>query len=188
MALQENTFPKRKTLHLKDCDYSAPGAYFVTICTHNRKNTLSSIVGAIHESPAGSVPDDIASVRLSASGKIVEQVLQHLPPHLGVLLDSYVIMLNHVHLILVVLDEDGRAIRESPLQVCGVESRSTLSKAVGYIKMNATKEIRRTQNVSAVWQRGYHDHVIRHRRDYEEIAVYIRENPLRWRYDCFYTE
>ena len=125
MALQENTFPKRKTLHLKDCDYSAPGAYFVTICTHNRKNTLSSIVGAI---------------------------------------------------------------RESPLQVCGVESRSTLSKAVGYIKMNATKEIRRTQNVSAVWQRGYHDHVIRHRRDYEEIAVYIRENPLRWRYDCFYTE
>ena len=39
-----------------------------------------------------------------------------------------------------------------------------------------------------IWQRSFHDHIIRDRRDYEEISQYIQKNPSTWRNDCFYTE
>lgn len=55
--------PKRKPTRLKDYDYSSEGAYFITICTHNRKNLFSNIVGAIHESPEN---------KLNSNGKIVD--------------------------------------------------------------------------------------------------------------------
>ncbi len=116
----EDKLPKRKALRLRNYDYDTPGAYFITICTHDRRNILSNVVGAIRESP--------------------------------------------------------------------LRSRSIISKAVGYIKMNASKEINLRYGRETLWQRGYHDHIIRDRRDYEEISKYISENPLKWQYDCFYTE
>ena len=93
-------------------------------------------------------------------------------------------MPNHIHLLIVIVDSEAwRAIRESPLRV-----RSVISKVVGYIKMNASKEIRRQYGAVKIWQRGFHDHIIRNQQDYEEIAKYIYENPLRWKCDCFYEE
>ena len=112
--------PKRKRLRLQEYDYSSPGAYFITICTHQRKCILSRVVGAI---------------------------------------------------------------RESPLRV-----RSVVSNLVGYIKMNASKKIRSVFGDKDIWQRGFHDHIVRGKKDYEEIDKYICENPTRWQYDCFYTE
>ena len=112
--------PNRKRLRLEYFDYNSPGAYFITICTHNRKCTLSKIVGAIHESP--------------------------------------------------------------------LRSRSTISKTIGYIKMNATKAIHLSCKDEIVWQRGYYDHVIRDRNDYEKIVKYIYENPVNWFYDELYTK
>ncbi len=170
-----NELPKRKPLRLPHFDYSKPGAYFITICTHNRKNMLSHIVGAFHESPA---PE------LTGQGKIVDRIINHLPSHLGVQIDRYVIMPNHIHLIIIIFNaEHFRAIHESPLR-----SRSVISKTVGYIKMNASKEIHQQYENKNVWQRGFHDHVIRDQNDYEMIAKYIHENPLKWQYDCFYKE
>ena len=99
-------------------------------------------------------------------------------------IDSYVIMPNHIHLIIIITDyEKMRAIRESPLR-----GRSIISKTVGYIKMNVSKEIHCQYGDVILWQRGFYDHVIRDRRDYEKIVRYIYENPLRWKYDCFYAE
>ena len=171
----ENEFPVRKNLRLREYDYNTPGAYFITFCTHNRSNILSRIVGAIQESPVS---------QLTACGVIVDAVIQSIPEHLHVTIDRYVIMPNHVHLIVVIAESDVlRAIRESPLQ-----GRSIVSKAVGYIKMNASKAIRQQYGDVTVWQRGYHDHVIRNQDDYEMIAKYIHENPLRWELDKFYSE
>ena len=65
--------------------------------------------------------------------------------------------------------------RESPLR-----TRTVISKLIGYIKMNASKAIRQHYGDVAVWQRGYHDHVIRNRDDYVALAEYIQTNPLRW--------
>ncbi len=173
--MDENKLPKRKPLRLKYFDYSTPGAYFITVCTQDRKCTLSRIVGAIHESPVS---------ELTSFGKIVDKYIKSIPESIKAKTDRYVIMPNHIHLIAVITDdEELRAIRESPLR-----SRSVISKLIGYIKMNSSKEIHEKYGDGKVWQRGFHDHVIRNRQDYEKIAKYIYENPMKWQFDCFYTE
>ena len=171
----EKQLPIRKPLRLGYYDYNMPGAYFVTFCTYNRKNMLSHIVGAIHESPA---------LKLTKRGEIVDTCIRNIPEHLHVTIDQFVIMPNHVHMIVLITEEDTiRAIRESPLQV-----RSIVSKAVGYIKMNASKAIRQYDGDVTVWQRGYHDHIIRNQADYDMITKYICENPLRWELDKLYSK
>ena len=167
--------PVRKPLRMSHYDYSTPGAYFLTFCTHGRKHTLSHIVGAIHESP---------EPQLTFCGKIVDAVIQNIPEHLHVTIEQYVIMPNHVHLIAVITEEDVlQEVRTSPQK-----SRSIMSKLIGYIKMNASKAIRLRYGDVAVWQRGYHDHVIRNQADYFALAEYIHTNPLRFELDKLYSE
>ena len=171
----ESQLPVRKLLRMSYYDYNTPGAYFLTFCTHNRKHFLSHIVGATAESP---------EPQLTTCGKIVDAVMQNIPVHLRVTIDRYVIMPNHVHLIAVITEEDvQREIRESPQ-----ESRSIMSKLIGYIKMNASKTIRQHYGDVAVWQRGYYDHVIRNQEDYAALAEYIRTNPIRWELDKLCSE
>ncbi len=171
----DKILPERKALRMPHYDYNTPGAYFLTFCTHNRKPFLSRIVGAIQESP---------EPQLMECGKIVEAIIQRIPEHLCVSIDHFVIMPNHVHLIAVITEEASqRAILESPLQ-----SRSIISKLIGYIKMNASKAIRQRYGDVTVWQRGYYDHAIRNREDYVALAEYIQTNPLRWKLDKLYEE
>ena len=170
----DNKLPVRKPLRMSHYDYNTAGGHFLTFCTHNRKHFLSRIVGAIHESP---------EIQLTACGHIVDAILQNIPPHLHVTIDRYVIMPNHVHLIAVITEDDTlRAIRESPLH-----SRTIISNLIGYIKMNASKAIRRHYGDITVWQRGYYDHVVRNHADYMALAEYIQTNPLRWELDKLYS-
>ena len=170
----DKNLPKRKAMRLKNFDYSSTGAYFITICTHNRKCMLSQIVGAIHESP---------ETVLTEYGKIVDEIIKNVSERCKVTIDRYIIMPNHIHLLIVITDtEELRAIRESPLR-----GRSVISKAIGYVKMNASKEIHNRFGKTNLWQRGFHDHIIRDRNDYEKIAKYIDENPMRWYYDELYA-
>ena len=172
----DKQFPQRKQLRLKNFDYSTPGAYFVTICTHNRKCILSRIVREIGES---------TEIQLTEYGKIVDRLINTVPLPYRVTIDRYVIMPNHIHLIIMVGDRgETRAIPKSPLQI----RRSVISKIIGYIKMNASKEIHNTYGKIPVWQRGYHDHIIRNRDEYKKISRYIYENPIIWKYDCFFAE
>ena len=100
---------KRKRLRLQDYDYSTPGAYFITVCTHQKQKTLSRIVGAIHESP---------ETELTEYGKIVQYYIEQLSTRFSLSVDGYVIMPNHIHIILILSEtEDARAIRESPLRL-----------------------------------------------------------------------
>ena len=171
----ENKLPVRKPLRMTHYDYNTPGAYFLTFCTHNRKHFLSRIVRATAES---------SESQLTTCGKMVESVMRIIPAHLHVAIDHYVIMPNHVHLIAVITEENIlQEIRESPLQ-----SRSIMSKLIGYIKMNASKAIRQHYGDVTVWQRGYYDHVIRNQEDYVALAEYIQTNPLRWELDKLYAE
>ena len=168
--------PKRKQIRLSDHDYSSPGAYFVTICTHEKRCFLSEItVGAIHESPA---------VHLTDAGVIVQGILSYLPQRYSNLtVDHSVIMPNHIHLLLRITED--RAIRESPLREDG--RRSLLDKAVGFLKMNSSREIHTLFPDLSVWQRSYHEHVIRSEADYREIWEYIDTNPARWSEDRYYA-
>ena len=167
----ENKLPQRKHVRLKQHNYNVTGSYFVTICTSDRKNTLCDIVGAIHESP---------DIKLKPYGKIIKGIIENLPDNLYVIVDRYVIMPNHVHLVFVITRENAeRAIRESPLRY-----KSIISNAVSYIKMNATKQIHQAfDNTEKIWQRSFYEHIIRDKDDYDSIVKYITENPIKWFYD-----
>ncbi len=102
--------------------------------------------------------------------------------------NRYIIMPNHIHMIITIREDraidDERAIHESPLQ----QTRSLISKIVGYLKMNATKRIREQSiGIYAVWQRSYHDHIIRSEDEYRRIRQYIDENPAKWREDRYFV-
>ena len=172
--MDKEKFPKRKPTRLNGYDYSTPGAYFITICTHNKKCLFSEIVGAIHELPEN---------KLTEYGKYAEYVINILPERFDILISKYVIMPNHIHMLIEINeDNEKRAIRESPLQ-----KRSIIDKAVGFLKMNVSRKIKETYD-EKIWQRSFHDHIIRGERDYREIWEYIDTNVIRWDKDKFFND
>lgn len=168
--------PKRRSPRLKDYDYSSNGAYFLTLCTDKRRNLLSDItVGAIHESP---------EIKLSKYGEIVDEIIKILPDRFCIDVEKYVIMPNHIHMLVIIKNNVFlRSIHESTLQ-----KRSTVSKLIGYLKMNSSREIHKIDPYEIVWQRSYHDHIIRDEKDHLKIWDYINSNPQNWFKDCFYIE
>ena len=157
--------PARKPNRLSSYDYSTPGAYFLTLCTKNKQCILGSVVGASIARPA--------TVALSAMGKIVEKAILQIPAHYpAVTVDQYVVMPNHVHLLLQIhTGESGR-----PMVA------PTVSRIMQQMKGAVTKQIGQS-----VWQKLYHDHVIRGEKDYLKIWQYIDSNPAKWQDDCFYV-
>lgn len=167
-------FPQRKRNRLNNYDYSSVGAYFITICTKNKKALFWS------KNQPDFVGEDIIlpsdSVYLSPYGKIIEESIKAIPkhyPHIELL--QYVIMPNHIHMILYIPYDDGRMI-SSP-------TRTSVLTVIGQMKRYASKKIG-----EPIWQRSFHDHIIRDKSDYEKISKYMYENPIKWQYDCFYTE
>jgi len=165
----EKDLPKRKDPRLKGFDYSTTGAYFLTICTQNRKNILSTIVGEGSPLP-----------QLLPYGEIVDRWIKKIPekyPDASV--DSYVIMPNHIHILLSIVKADGR---EDPSVAA--------DRIIGWLKYQATKEINimRGSVGDKIFQRSFFDHIVRNRDDYHEICKYIYENPVRWYYDKLYLE
>ena len=169
---------KRKLLRLYNFDYNSPGAYFITFCTHDRNCILSKIVE--HKSVSHGVDIITPELLLSNFGCILDTIIQTIPERYNVIIDSYVIMPNHVHII-INFPFDCNHDKEFS------EHRSLISKIIGFIKMNSSREIHKICHIKNIWQRGYHDHVIRNPDDYMIIAKYIKENPKRWFYDKYYT-
>ena len=165
------SLPKRKPNRLQGYDYSSEGTYFITICSHNRKIIFAVVVGAIHESP---------EIKLNQNGKIIDSIIKKLENRFNIKINNYVIMPNHIHLIICI---NERSIRESTLQ-----KRSIISNAIGYLKMNVSKEMHNKEFQGKIWQRSFHDHIIRDEKDYQKIWQYIENNPLKWQLDCFYTD
>ena len=177
--------PKRKSLRLPDYDYSAPGAYFVTICTHDRRCILSDIV-------VGADALGGPQVALTPIGQIVEEQIQAIParyPTIGI--EKYVIMPNHVHLLVSIRDLSGGA---SPSPTVGTEASSSegdmlpsLFDVVRVLKSLTTRMARPFLGENPLWQRSYHEHVIRNEEDYRQIWEYIDSNHARWAEDRYYS-
>ncbi len=156
--------PERKPNRLSGYDYSAAGAYFVTLCTKDKRCVLGKVVG-----------EDIIlpnySVRLSAYGKIVDEAIKNISLHYeNVTVDKYIIMPNHIHLILM-FEQSGRMI-----------SSPTLSQVIGQMKRYASKKAG-----IPLWQRSFHDHIIRGEGEYQKIWEYIEFNACKWKEDCYYV-
>ena len=160
--------PERKPLRLKGYDYSNFGAYFITICTKNREELLSEICPNVGDD-AHIVPNN----RLTDYGKICEKYINNInEKYNDATVDKYVIMPNHIHLIIFL---HGTMWASSPTQTIGSIIRS--------FKTMVTKE-----TGTAVWQRSFHDHIIRNEKDYAKIWEYIDNNPGIWETDCLYNK
>ena len=156
--------PKRKQIRLPDYDYSAPGCYFITICTHNRQCILSRItVGA--DALGG------PNLQLTDTGNVVEQYILSTDRITGFHVVNYVVMPNHIHMILRIDNGPPRA------------SAPTASDAVGALKRLVNRRLGHD-----IWQRSFHEHVIRNEHDYREIWEYIDDNPAKWAEDCYYAQ
>ena len=164
------TLPNRKPTRLKNFDYNTPGAYFITICTKDRKPILSEIcvgLGVLDE------PEN----KLTRYGKIADKYLtqmSHFYDHISV--DKYVIMPNHVHLLLQIKSTSGSSRTPSP-------TNSDIARFVSTFKRFCNKDYGKN-----VWQSLSHDHIIRNQKDYDRIWRYIEINPYKWEKDCFYNK
>lgn len=154
----------RKKNRLKDFDYSSNASYFLTICSDRRKEIFSKIV--YDETVGANI------VRPSAIGKIIEiDILKIENIYPCVFVDNYVIMPNHIHLILTI-DTIRRPMVAPTIATVIKQFKGAVSKETG----------------TTVWQKGFYDHIIRDDEDYNTKAQYIGTNPLTWERDELYTE
>lgn len=153
-------YPKRKPNRLKNYDYSQSGVYFITICTKDKENLFWD-VGAT-----------IGRPNLTKAGKIVERAILNIPKsYSSVTVDKYVIMPNHIHLLLHLHNENGRAMHAP-----------TISTVIQQMKGYVTKQLG-----CNIWQKLFHDHIVRNEESYKKIWQYIKDNPAKWEEDCFYN-
>ena len=168
---KEKGLPKRKPTRLKEFDYNTTGAYFITICTDKRRQILSRIVGV-------DVLGDPKNVELLPHGIVADKYIRQINEfYENITVNQYVIMPNHIHLILFVRN-DG-----SPRTSTPTKQTSFVSHFVSTFKRFCNKEYGEN-----IWQRSFYDHVIRNRDDYNEIYKYIYENPMKWQFDQLYAE
>ena len=187
----ENELPERKPTRLKNFDYSTPGAYFITMCTKNRKCILSRVGDPVRDDVLDVPQKDVLDVpgkgvldvpgkdvELSYYGKIADEFINKINDFYdNISIDIYVIMPNHIHLILRVFDN-------------GTSETSSLTKQHSVVPqfVSTFKRFCNGKYGMNIWHRSYHDHIIRDVKDYERIYKYICENPIIWKSDCFYTE
>ena len=164
----DNCLPKRKHPRLDHYDYSTAGAYFITICTQNRRCLLSRIVGR------GLAP---AEIQYTAYGQIAQEqllLLEQRYPSLKI--DQYVIMPNHIHAILLLQE------------TAGVNPRPTIMDIICAYKSLTTRQCKKVRPIDKLFQTSFYEHVIRDREDYHEIAEYILNNPKQWELDALYSK
>ncbi len=162
--------PERKPNRLPNFDYSTPGAYFITICTKNRRCILCEIVGG------GAL--DAPHTNLSKLGQTIHRYILSGNNIHGLTVDKFVIMPNHIHLILLIGSRpvSGTSWAPSP-------TNAAIPHFVSTLKRFCNRDIGEN-----IFQRSYHDHIIRNEADYLKIWEYIDNNPARWKDDCFYEE
>ena len=163
----ENNLPQRKHPRLDAYDYSTAGAYFITICTQNRRCLLSRVVGR------GLAP---AEIQLTPYGIVAREqllLLEKRYPYLKI--DQYVIMPNHIHAIFQLAE------------TAGASPRPTVTDIVCAYKSLTTRACKEIAPIQKLFQTSFYDHVIRGQADYNEIAEYIINNPKQWELDKLYS-
>ena len=169
--------PNRKPNRLPIMDYSASGVYFVTVCTQDRRCILSRISGEAAISVGGDVLD-APKVVLTQYGRIIEKYIKQLNNFYNYIsIEKYVIMPNHIHILINVCGS-GASGTSPP-----TKQHSVVPQFVSTLKRFCNKEI--GQNI---FQRSFHDHIVRDLADYAAIWQYIDNNPLKWQLDKYYTE
>lgn len=159
--MENRDYPVRKWVRLREYDYRQSGAYFITIVSHNRRETFGRI--------------DDGEVTLTQIGNIVKRCWRDIPFHFeNIAVDVFVVMPNHIHGII--------GIQEGSLDQL---RKPSLANIVSAYKAAVTRNVRALPRYASlrVWQNGYYDHVIRDDRDFQNAVEYIENNPLNWHLD-----
>ncbi len=148
---------RRKANRLTGYDYSSCGTYFITVCTKDKKRLFGNIVGA---------PIGRPNVELSEYGEIVDEAINNIEKkYTCIRVDKYVIMPDHIHLLLSILpDKSGRPMGAPTVSTVINQLKGCVSKKVGF----------------SLWQKLYYDHIIRDEEDYNTKWQYIENNPVTW--------
>ena len=164
--------PERKqSPRLGGWNYRAPGRYFVTICSHEKH----PIFGAIEND----------QMNLNDIGRIVRREWTNIPSfYQKVAIDEFIIMPNHLH---------GIIILKPPAEAPPVRSRlcrdrpsgAHLSRIIGNFKSYTSRHINSAfgEPGNSIWQKSYHDRIIRSDDELEKIRSYILHNPSNWSHD-----
>ena len=172
----------RRSIRLKGYDYSQEGAYYVTIVTLQREFLFGEIINK--------------EMDLSTYGEIVQKWWEEIPVHFpNVETGAFVIMPNHVHGVIYILDERRGTVSvphdnvtqyalggETP-PLRAFDGIPTLGQIVAYFKYQSTKEMNKVENTGTVtkfWQRNYYEHIIRNETDLQNKTDYIESNPRLW--------
>ncbi|MDD5230498.1 MAG: transposase [Candidatus Marinimicrobia bacterium] len=167
---------RRRSIRLKGYDYLQSGAYFVTICAHNRECLFGDVTGG--------------EMRCNEYGEIVRQEwfkTAEIRPYVRLDETEFVVMPNHVHGIIWITDDDvGARRRRVPTieqfgkPVC--DSIPTIIRAFKSIVTRRINQIRDTPGALA-WQSNYYEHIIRNEESVNRIRQYIADNPRHWAFD-----
>lgn len=178
----------RRSIRLKDYDYTQPGGYFITLLAWQRECLFGQIVEG--------------EMRLNPIGKVLEYYWKTLSAHFSVEIDEWVIMPNHFHAVLIIVDDGVRA-KQPGKNISAEDIRSsgrfalteikrpngTVPGSLGAIiqnfKSNTTREINRQRQTPGlpVWHRNYYEHILRNDAELAQVRRYIRDNPRRWAED-----
>jgi REP element-mobilizing transposase RayT len=157
---------------LQNWDYSSKGAYFITICTHNRAHLFGEIIGN--------------EMHLNETGQLAEKFWMEIPAHFPfVELGNFVVMPNHFHGILIINESTTPP---ETIKKNGGKNEKWKPNSIGSI-INQFKRIvtinARKIHADFAWQSRFHDHIIRDNASFHRIQTYIANNPLNWNKDKF---
>ncbi len=167
------SLPARRTTRLRGFDYASDAGYVVTICTDQRRPLFGIIAdGQLQPTRLGTVVER----EWRKTGKMRR----------GVLLDAFILMPNHLHGIVILNrleDSPGETERVGRF----VAPATGLGAIVRGFKSAVTAAARKVQpDVGQVWQRGFHDRIIRNEVELEKFRRYIANNPLQWELDRYF--
>jgi len=159
-----------ESVRLPGYDYSQPGAYFITIVTHNRQCLFGNIVdGEMIRNEFG----ELVKTEWSKTALIRPNIV----------IDAFVVMPNHLHGILIITgSESGNG---TTIEQFGKPTKNSIPTIVRLFKSTTTKQINQLRQtpMQPLWQRNYHEHVIRNDTELTRIRQYIINNPKKWEED-----
>lgn len=152
-------YPQRKSPRLEGYDYSQAGAYFVTPCTYKRKHWF------------GEVTD--GKMQRNATGQLTHEHILKIPSfYENVDIDYFVVMPNHLHIIVIISDMPNI-------------KRYSLDHIIGNFKGGVTRNFHKKHD-AILWQRSFHEHIIRDETDLNRLRQYILYNPAKWAEDRYF--
>lgn len=149
----KKNLPTRKEIRLKDYDYSNENMYFITICIKDRLEILGKII-------------EENDIELTKEGNIAKYNINEIEKiYDNVIIDEYIIMPNHIHILLLINHKNG----------------TTISTIIKHYKANVSREI-----TYSIWQKSFYEHIIRNEKEYLKIKEYIRNNIINWKNDKYF--